>query len=562
MQKTSKWEMLELSFYSDRKVSNPFTEVSFGAEFICGSRKLKADGFYDGEEDGKNVWRVRFAPMWEGIWNYRTISDDSTLNGITGEFECTHAVSRGGLTTDPHFPGWFVREDGSYQMIVNEGWYPHPCNGFDREYERRDYKQPGEEDMKLYLQMLADHKVNMVVDIGQLYARQTSVTDPTFRWPWKVLDAEHNKFDKDFFNLDYYQRMDRMMQFALEHEIFFAMEMLYDNSVVRPREWSHHPLNIDNGGWLQGNEAGTGWRVMFDLDNKEHMKYMERYVKYTVARFSAYRNLLWSIGSENGNLIEVGDDILPNSSFPKEKAAAWYNYWGDFIARKDPYGRLRSFGDTGYLPGMLYSPHNNFIITQDPRGNYYPKGDIPACYRAMNRFGENYWHYGRPVVVGEMTAGTVGKYDVERRLYWIGFVSGIHMGRADRHFGPVIDGQLVESEIFGFEGVPVIYEDMKRLADFVEDRKIAFERMRPNDSLLGGVTDEDMIFCLAAEGEEYVVYFVNGKTAELTLPAAEYEWYNPRTGESKGKAALEAGCHKFTAPDEEDWVLYAVRSGC
>ena len=86
-------------------------------------------------------------------------------------------------------------------MIRNEGWYPHPCNGFDREYERRDFQQPSESDMEMYLQMLADHKINFMIDIGQLYARQSQITDSSFRWPWKVVDPQTNKIDRDFFNL-------------------------------------------------------------------------------------------------------------------------------------------------------------------------------------------------------------------------------------------------------------------------------------------------------------------------------------------------------------------------
>ena len=564
MRRVPKWEILELTFYLDREINNPFTEVSVSAilEYLSGKesrgREIEMDGFYDGKEGGRHVWRIRFAPMWEGEWSYRTRSDEKTLDGITGMFQCMPPVSSGGLTVNPRFPNWFAREDGSFPVIMNEGWYPHPCNGFDREYERRDFPQPGEEDMKIYLQMLADHGVNLGVDIGQLYARQSSVTDIGFRWPWKVVDATNNRFDRERFNLEYYRRTDRMMRFAVEHGIFFVMELLYDNSVVRPDEWSHHPVNRANGGWLQGNEYGTGWGVMFDLDNREHVKYMERYIKYTVARYSAFRNLLWGIGSEIGNLLCVDEEVLPHAAYPVEKAADWYLHWGDYVARKDPHGRLRSLGDTGRLMQMVCGPHNNFNITQDPRSNYYPMGDLEACFRAMNRFGEDFWHYGRPTVVGEMTAGTVGAYDAERRLYWTGFVSGIYMGRADRHFGPVISGELMESRLFGFEGAPVIYEDMKRMSQFLTENRVKFWRMRPDDRLLIGVGDEDMIYCLAADNEEYVVYFVRGGKAGLELPASICRWFNPRNGTYRESLETSPGLHTFTTPDEQDWVLHVV----
>ena len=48
---------------------------------------------------------------------------------------------------------------------------------------------------------------------------------------------------------------------------------------------------------------------------------------------------------------------------------------------------------------MIDSGQNNFNITQDPRNNYYPMGDLEACFKAVNRFGEDFWDYGKPTVV-------------------------------------------------------------------------------------------------------------------------------------------------------------------
>lgn len=557
MKKIAKWEIFELTLTSGAEVGNPFIEADVYAVFTHKDHVDTVDGFYDGIVDGRHIWRVRFAPYKEGKWQYRTVSNIPDLDGKGGSLLCVPAVSRGGLTVNPRFGNWFFREDGSPQFIVNEGWYPHPGNGHELEFEDVDFPQPSEEDMNAYFKILSDHGVNMVVDIAQLYARQSEITDPSYRWPWKVIDAKHNKIDRDRFNLDFYQRMDRTMAYAKEKSLFFAMELLYDNSVVRPREWSMHPLNVNNGGWLEGNEHGTGWDVMFNLENKEHVKYITRYLKYTIARFAAYWNVYWCIGSENGNLIRLPDSMLPHALFPADKAAAWYNYWGEFIARKDPYGRLRTFGDAGKQPLMVYNTYNNVLLTQDPRD--YPKGDVKEYFKAMNAFGEDFWYYGRPVVVGEMTAGTNNQYDVERRLYWIGLTSGYMMGRADRHFGPVIGGKHIESEKFNGGKLPPIYGDLSRMAEFIESEQVHFWRMRPHDDLLD--TENELIYCLAANGEEYLVYFVYGGDASLDLPESAYAWLNPRTGEIHATGKVKAGKVAFAAPDEQDWVLHVLASG-
>ncbi len=563
MQKIPQWDFIELALPSEDTYQNPFLEVSLTAVFTLGAHRLQADGFYDGTQGGKHIWRVRFAPAHQGVWRYETFSNDAALDGVKDSFECVEPASRGGLTLSPHFSNWFMREDGTYQFIVNDGWYPHPGGPQSQlPHEEYYFKQPSEADMKQYIKTLADNGVNMMVDIAQLYARQETITDPSFRWPWKVVDAEHNKIDKDFFNLEYYQRLDRTLQYAMEHDLFFAMEMLYDNSLIRPLGWDHHPLNRDNGGWLDGNEFDTGWHVVFELDNEEHVEHTARYVKYTVARFSAYRNLLWSIGSENGNLIRLENDRLEHAYSDPAIPAAWYNYWGDYIARHDPHGRLRSFGDVNRQPLMVTSPHNNFIISQDPRFDLrdlfnYPKGDATACFKAMNEFGEYYWYMGRPVVIGEMTSSNVGRYDFERRMYWLALASGFSMGRADRHFGTVVDGVFVEGRLFDNNGLPAIYPYLRIFADFIASRDVRFWRMRPSDDLLIGARHK-LVYCLAAKDEEYLVTFLFGGRVELDLPECDFEWFNPRTGESFLKRHAVAGRTAFEAPDKEDWVLHIV----
>ena len=551
MQTTPKWEVKEISLHSQKNYENPFTEVWLEAEFKNGTETCRVDGFYDGQGNEGHVWRVRFAPMKEGKWTYETRSNDKALCS-SGEFMCTEAISAGGLTVDPLFSNWFAREDGSHTFICNEGWYPHPGNGKQHSFEDVDFTPPTESDWMSYLDMLAEHHINFIVDIGQLYARQSSIGDASFRWPWKVLDAKNNKIDKDRFNLDFYQRTDRQIRYAKEKGIFFAMELLYDNSVVRPREWGNHPLNTKNGGWLEGNEYGIGWDVMFDLGNETHMEYTERYVKYTVARYAAYRNICWSVGSENGNLVRINDRRLPHAFISPDLPANWYAYWGDYMNRRDPHGRLKSFGDAGKQEKMVTTALNNFIITQDPRN--YSKEDVSFYYKAMNAFGEEFWNYGRPVVIGEMTAGTNGHYDMERRLYWIAFTGGYTMGRADRHFGPIIDGVLTEPSKFDVEGIPPIYPDIRRLSEFVESRAIRFWRMSPGDDLIEG--GDGLVYCLAAEDEEYVIYFTNGGTISVRLPDSKAEWYNPRTGEVLGMTEAAQGSVSFTAPDNDDWVLY------
>lgn len=572
---TAKWEIWEQELIAAEKFENPFLDVELQAVLKCQEHRITVDGFYDGETEngGAHVFRLRFAPMYEGEWQYETVSNCPSLNGRKGSFICTPPVSHGGLVIDPKACHWFAREDGTHQMIVNDGWFPHAANGHWISYEEVDFDQPSEEEMKQFIDLLAEYGVNLIVDMSQLYARQASITDTSFAWPWKVTDPKTNKVDKDRFNLEFYRRWERTLAYCCEKEMFFAVELLFDNSTVRPLEWSHHPINRANGGWLDGDENGLGWGPMFDVENEEHKRYTERYLRYTIARLAPYRSVLWEMGGENANLSQLPDWMLAHCGLPNEKVASWYNYWGEFMKKADPYSRPCTYGDTTYQSLMVKGPGNHWVLTQDPRN--YPRDDIREYYRAMNRDGIWYWQYDRPMVIGEMNSLNNGNYGRERRMYWTAMVSGYHMGRSDRHFGLMKNGELVESRKFldkvggieedGRAKVPPIYPWLALMRNFVET-KAAYWNMSPDQQAVEA-SEDDLVFCLSDPGEEYLLYVPFGGSARLTVDREGIYsgcWLNPVTGEeteTRFVSAKEQGKWKIVieTPNQNDWVLYIKR---
>lgn len=535
-----RFEIFERVFMADAKGANPFVDVDLSAVFTNGEREFSVDGFYDGDQ----TYRIRFAPPEEGKWRYWTRSNLKELAHISGEFTCTKAISRGALTIDARYPHWFARELGGPEFVVNDGWYPHPLFGDSLSFEGLDFPPPTEADMQTYLSVLGKNGVNMTIEVDQLYARQSVIQDESFNWPWAWANREERRIERERFNLSYYRRLERTLAFAKEQGVFYGIELLFDNSVFRPREWSAHPLNACNGGWLSTDEAGTGWNAIFDLDNGEHVRQISRYLRYTVARLSAYWNVFWALGAESGNLAKV-----PGREMPAERIRAWYEHWGDCVADWDVYGRLQSIGDTGEQEALIRSRRNQFIITQEHTSMAMEDVFIDATHR----FGKAFWKYGRPTVIGEQDRHNVGAYDTERKGYWIAFVSGFFMGRVDRHFGVAQQGRLVESDLFQCGNPPPIYGDLRRMRQFVESGKIRYWRMRPCDELLTDV--KGIVHCLAKPDEEYVLYFASGGAATLKLPQCMLEWFNPRTGERRTEICPE-GPHAIEAPDAQDWALH------
>ncbi len=66
---------------------NPYLDVSFEAIFENENLRHTVPGFYD----GNSVYKFRFMPDAVGQWQYRTISNVTSLNGMTGALDCTPA---------------------------------------------------------------------------------------------------------------------------------------------------------------------------------------------------------------------------------------------------------------------------------------------------------------------------------------------------------------------------------------------------------------------------------------------------------------------------------------
>ena len=75
----SLWATYEMSF-AGPDGGNPFRDVTFGAVFAQGERRVRVNGFYDG--GGRYV--VRFLPDATGQWSWSTVSNAPALDGQSG----------------------------------------------------------------------------------------------------------------------------------------------------------------------------------------------------------------------------------------------------------------------------------------------------------------------------------------------------------------------------------------------------------------------------------------------------------------------------------------------
>ena len=89
---------------------DPFTAVSLTAEFLSpGGSAVNIDGFYDGAD----CWKLRFMPDTPGVWHFRASFSDGAAAG-EGSFECVPGDLPGVIGADPSNPLWFGFSSGRH----------------------------------------------------------------------------------------------------------------------------------------------------------------------------------------------------------------------------------------------------------------------------------------------------------------------------------------------------------------------------------------------------------------------------------------------------------------
>ncbi|RPJ55379.1 MAG: DUF5060 domain-containing protein [Acidobacteria bacterium] len=570
---TPQWDIFELTVETAGPIKNPFVDVDLSAIFThtAGNRSLTVDGFYDGESGGKQVFRVRFAPPERGVWAYKTVSNITDLNAKSGRLEVTAPVSRGGLVRKPTLPRIFFREDGSPYYPVNFGLFPHPNNlgGADIGPTRKlDF--PSEKVMMAFIDLLGDNGINMMMDIRVLFQRCDAINEPSFYPPFHVIDPVAWKIDRDRFNLAYFQRLDRELARAKEKGLFYTLQILTSQAVQKGEfTWRHSFYNVANGGWLEdknGDGDGDDEDEYYNLNNADHVKYIKKMLRYTLARTAGYWNVMYRIG---------GDTRNANSGrvIAAELAIKWFGHWRSFVRDVDPYDRPLTIGRA--LEVVMNEVGSDWNPIPDNTG-----AEIVACggpaasisnspiknvLRAIAARGECLWlnpDYSRPVILYEAPPMWKRKdlYEMLRKAYWVAFASGYVWAWPDAHYEVLVGDppRLFDAEYYGVQGQPPVLADLKRMSAFLADSKLDLARLAPLRRIVSE-NDED-VYALANPAGQYVAVFPFGGKAVLQLAdpkAGRYDaqFFNPRTGEYQPKTEVSGGPQSFTAPDNQDWVL-------
>jgi hypothetical protein len=339
--------------------ANPFVDVSLVATFRHQNVRLEARGFYDGD----GTWRIRCMPGATGEWEWRTASNTRALDQVSGRFRCiaacpgNHGPVR--VATDSHFR----YADGTQFIQMGTTCYAwtHQEEALEQETLRTLASAPFN---KLRMCVFPKH---------YLYNSNEPRRHPFERTAggW-----DFSRFDPAFFQ-HFERNIADLRDLGIEADIILFHP--YDR-------WGYAAMGAKND---------------------------ERYLRYLVARLSAFRNVWWSLANEY--------DLVTS------RTMAEWDRLGAVLQESDPYGHPRSIHNcrTFYDHAHPWITHASIQSSELER---------VTEWRAV---------YGKPIVVDECCYegnlhrawGNITAPEMVHR-FWEGTLRGGWVGHGETYLDP------------------------------------------------------------------------------------------------------------------------------
>ena len=265
------WNIFEISLPGPAD-GNPFVDVALSAHFVSTTQYIDVAGFYDGD----GIYRIRFQPNSQGNWKYITHSNRPELDGKAGDFVCAapSAGNHGPVVVRNTFH--FTYADGSTFTPI----------GTTSHYWAMQTDALADQTLAT-LKDSPFNKVRMFVmpaDEGNVVPLFPFVSTAPRKW-------DYTRFDPKFFQ-GIERRVSQLRDLGIQADLI----------LFNPNEH-------------------FGYTYMGSSND-------DRYLRYVVARFAAYRNVWWSLATDF--------DLIKNKT-----DADWDRYFR-IVDESDPYHHLRS----------------------------------------------------------------------------------------------------------------------------------------------------------------------------------------------------------------------------
>lgn len=464
------WDVFELTLRAPA-TGNPFTDVHLSAVFSLGHRTVEVDGFYDGDAEsasgGAGIYKVRFMPDTAGVWSYKLSSSLRELDSLEGSFAASPPVA------GAHGP---VRVRNTHHFAYADGtpFFPFGTTCYAWLHQSEALQQQTLDTLR----KSPFNKLRMCV-FPKSY--EYNHNEPPY-YPFERSDAGVSNFTR--FNPAFFrhleQRIADLRAAGIEADLILFHP--YDR-------WGYSTMPAEAD---------------------------DRYLRYVLARLSAYRNIWWSMANEY--------DLM------RAKSTADFDRLFHIVEERDPYLHLRSvhYSVAPYdyaKPWVTHASLQTVDFAAAPR--YLAAWKKPVCYDEVMYEGNLNKRWGN-------LSG-----DEMCRRFWLGVISGCYVTHGETY--------LDAAEPLDENSTPTLWWAHGGALHGSSPRQIAFMR-----ELVEGA------FALSKEKP------MNARTG--LVPAANPYYLNATAYEQDGKQAStilfyfdfhQPMWHEFTLPEGSytaEWI--------
>lgn len=516
--KVPKWSVYELELTASGRSGNWYTDPDGGALVVFtgpGGITRRVAAFWD----GGNSFKVRFTPTVEGAWIYRVSSTNPGLNGKTGELTCVARAThdRGFLRIDAKHPNSFVWDDGTRYFMWGQTYYDVLQAALVNDNWKTSIAKSLEYGM---------NKIRLHVYAQNFYKAGIEFTKYPDAQPY--LGGSTNP-DRDRLNIPYFRKLDEMVRHM------GTVGMVADLIITNPY-WNNRQF-----GTAQQND---------------------RFVRYIVARYAAYPNVIWCVANE-WDLSSKGN--MYKGVYRQKKAD--FDRMGALTRKIDPWMAEGAF----HRPLSIHNTSRDFEFFDSAWPTYavnqyggwnpdYEDGDQWGNAGVIHNLGnrmpvvnDEYGYIGqtfpRPRVRVNITRARL------RGAIWGIAVAGGYGSAGDFRVTP--DG-MGNVEITGdWLDAPEEYGDLKRMIGFFTTKGIEYWKMSSHNGLLAG---GGRSYVLAETGRQYVVYAATGGEFTVKLAPGSYNArrFDPVAGTETNLGTVTGGIRRFSVPTDHDYVVWLI----
>ena len=327
-------------------------------------------------------------------------------------------------------------------------------------------------------------------------------------WPAKQPDdIFHPGFDYTRFELSHWQKLDRALRFARDKDMVISLVLDMNDGRVHP-------------------EAGSADE--------------QRFVRYAVARFSAFSNITWDLGDD----LDLFRDV------------AWTRQTGSLIKELDPYKHLATSHPVNNVHQDRTAQWFDFTSFQDWNREQHAfmlkeREQQKRLGRIIPQTNEEYGyedHY--PVWAPKPDADSA---DTLRRMAWEIVMAGGYQttgetARRGTNIWPDTGGGWMNGR---GDATMTMLQGYARMVDFMTS--FDWWKTDPHDELVNRGN-----FCLADPGQTYAVYLPHGGSAVIQLQPGSYNVvrFDPMSGERLTLPAATGRVWTLPAtPANSDWAF-------